>query len=98
MGCNLQSLVICTGMLAGFFASMCESVGDYYACARLVEVRPPSERMVNVGIGMEGIGCLLAGIWGMHCPHSCMRHLCRSSLCMQRPHSQCTASPPISHI
>ena len=51
-------------MLAGFFASIVESVGDYYACARLSGAPVPTKRVVNRGIGMEGIGCLIAGIFG----------------------------------
>lgn len=43
---------------------MVESVGDYYACARLVGAPPPPKHAVNRGIGMEGLGCLLAGAWG----------------------------------
>jgi len=52
------------GMLAGFLASMVESVGDYYACARLSGAPIPDKKTVNRGIGMEGIGCLIAGIFG----------------------------------
>eukprot|EP00667_Euglena_gracilis_P017495 EG_transcript_18457 len=52
------------GMLAGFLASACESIGDYHACARLIEEPAPSEKMINLGIGVEGIGCLLEGMWG----------------------------------
>lgn len=52
------------GMLAGVLASMMESVGDYYACARLSGAPPPPVHAVNRGIGMEGIGCILAGAWG----------------------------------
>ena len=43
---------------------MVESVGDYYACARLSGAPPPPVHAVNRGIGIEGIGCLLAGAWG----------------------------------
>jgi nucleobase transporter 1/2 len=52
------------GMLAGYLASMVESVGDYYACARLAGAPVPTARIVNRGIGTEGIGCLVAGIFG----------------------------------
>lgn len=52
------------GMLAGVLASMIESVGDYYACARLSGAPPPPTHAVNRGIGMEGIACILAGAWG----------------------------------
>lgn len=50
------------GMLAGFLASMIESVGDYYACARIAEGPVPTEKMISRGIGAEGLGCLIAGI------------------------------------
>lgn len=43
---------------------MVESVGDYYACARLVGAPPPPRHAINRGIGIEGLGCLLAGAWG----------------------------------
>ncbi|XP_071491350.1 solute carrier family 23 member 1-like isoform X2 [Diadema antillarum] len=52
------------GMLAGVLASMLESVGDYYACARLSGAPPPPPHAINRGIGMEGLGCILAGAWG----------------------------------
>ncbi|XP_042871306.1 solute carrier family 23 member 1-like isoform X2 [Penaeus japonicus] len=52
------------GMLAGVLASMIESVGDYYACARLAGAPPPPTHAVNRGIGIEGLGCILAGLWG----------------------------------
>ncbi|XP_078378704.1 solute carrier family 23 member 2-like [Oculina patagonica] len=52
------------GMLAGVLASIIESVGDYYACARLSGAPPPPKHAINRGIGMEGIGCLLAGAFG----------------------------------
>uniref|UniRef100_F6R532 Solute carrier family 23 member 1-like n=1 Tax=Monodelphis domestica TaxID=13616 RepID=F6R532_MONDO len=52
------------GIIAGVISSMVESVGDYYACARLVGAPPPPKHAINRGIGMEGLGCLLAGAWG----------------------------------
>jgi nucleobase transporter 1/2 len=52
------------GMLAGYLASMVESVGDYYACARLAGAPVPRAKEINRGIGMEGVGCLVAGIMG----------------------------------
>ncbi|XP_018423391.1 PREDICTED: solute carrier family 23 member 1-like [Nanorana parkeri] len=52
------------GILAGVVSSMVESVGDYHACARLSGAPPPPKHAINRGIGIEGIGCLLAGAWG----------------------------------
>ena len=52
------------GMLAGVIASAIESIGDYYACARLAGAPPPPTHAINRGIGTEGLGCILAGMWG----------------------------------
>ncbi|MCP4691859.1 MAG: xanthine permease, partial [Desulfobacterales bacterium] len=46
------------GMLAGYLASMIESIGDYYACARIAEAPVPTGRMISKGLGAEGLGCL----------------------------------------
>jgi nucleobase transporter 1/2 len=51
------------GMLAGFLASMIESVGDYYSCARISEAPVPTEKMISKGLGAEGLGCLVASIF-----------------------------------
>lgn len=51
-------------MMAGVLASTVESIGDYYACARVSGAPPPPKHAVNRGIGMEGLGCILAGFWG----------------------------------
>ena len=51
-------------MFAGILAGMVESIGDYYACARLSGAPPPPDHAINRGILIEGIGCVLAGIWG----------------------------------
>ncbi|MCA9671795.1 MAG: purine/pyrimidine permease [Myxococcales bacterium] len=50
--------------LAGYLSSIVESVGDYYACARLAGAGIPTKQMINRGIGMEGVGCLVAGAFG----------------------------------
>jgi nucleobase transporter 1/2 len=50
------------GMLAGYLASMIESIGDYYACARIAEGPVPTGKMISRGLGAEGLGCLVAGI------------------------------------
>ncbi len=52
------------GMLAGYAASMIESVGDYMAAARLSGAPTPTKKVISRGIGMEGVGCLVAGIFG----------------------------------
>jgi nucleobase transporter 1/2 len=52
------------GIIAAVIASIIESVGDYYACARISGAPPPPTHAINRGIGMEGIGCLIAGAVG----------------------------------
>ncbi|XP_061563235.1 solute carrier family 23 member 1-like isoform X1 [Cololabis saira] len=52
------------GILAGIIVSMAESVGDYYACARLSGAPPPPKHAISRGIGIEGLGSLLAGAFG----------------------------------
>jgi xanthine/uracil permease len=51
-------------VLAGYMASMIESFGDYYAVAAAAGEPPPTARQVNRGIGAEGIGCFLSGLFG----------------------------------
>ncbi|XP_078272603.1 xan_ur_permease domain-containing protein [Rhinoraja longicauda] len=63
-GMPTVSLAGTFGILAGVVSSMVESVGDYHACARLCGAPLPPREAINRGIGIEGIGCLLAGAWG----------------------------------
>jgi len=63
-GTPVFGMAALVGMLAGYVASMVESVGDYYACARLAGAKVPDRATINRGIGMEGLGCLIAGIFG----------------------------------
>ena len=52
------------GIFAGVVASMIESMGDYFAVARIAGVGAPSEKRINHGIGMEGVGNVIAGVMG----------------------------------
>ncbi|ELT95871.1 hypothetical protein CAPTEDRAFT_174658 [Capitella teleta] len=52
------------GLLAGLMASTVESVGDYYACARLAGAPPPPVHAINRGIAVEGLGSIFAGAVG----------------------------------
>jgi len=63
-GAPTVSVAAVLGMLAGVLASVVESVGDYFACARLAGAPPPPRHALNRGIGVEGVGCMLAGLWG----------------------------------
>jgi len=58
------TLAGCVGMLAGTIASIFESMGDYYACAKISKIPPPPAHALNRGIMMEGFGCILAALMG----------------------------------
>jgi len=51
-------------MLSGSFASMLESIGDYYSLADICGLQTPPRHAINRGIAMEGIGCILSGVCG----------------------------------
>ncbi|XP_028998042.1 solute carrier family 23 member 1-like [Betta splendens] len=63
-GTPTVSLAGVFGVMAGIICSMAESVGDYHACARLSGAPRPPRHAINRGIGVEGLGCLLAGAFG----------------------------------
>ncbi|XP_046396215.1 solute carrier family 23 member 1 [Ischnura elegans] len=63
-GLPTASAAAVVGMLAGVISGSIESVGDYYACAKFCAVPPPPMHAVNRGIGTEGVGCLIGGLWG----------------------------------
>ncbi|XP_039637038.1 solute carrier family 23 member 1-like isoform X2 [Perca fluviatilis] len=63
-GMPTVSLAGVFGMMAGIICSMAESVGDYHACARLSGAPPPPKHAISRGIGVEGLGSLLAGAFG----------------------------------
>ncbi|KAM6965677.1 solute carrier family 23 member 2 [Aplochiton taeniatus] len=52
------------GMFSAVVASIIESIGDYYACARLSCAPPPPIHAINRGIFMEGVACVLDGLFG----------------------------------
>ncbi|MEO0509019.1 MAG: solute carrier family 23 protein [Verrucomicrobiota bacterium] len=63
-GMPIFGVAAIVGMLSGYIASMIESTGDYFAAARMAKAPTPDSKTVNRGIGFEGIGCLVAGIFG----------------------------------
>ncbi|XP_041661502.1 solute carrier family 23 member 1-like isoform X1 [Cheilinus undulatus] len=63
-GLPTVSLAGVMGIMAGIICSMAESVGDYHTCAKLSGAPPPPKHAINRGIGVEGLGCLLAGAFG----------------------------------
>lgn len=58
-GLPTVSLAGVFGMLAGVMASMIESVGDYYASARLSGAPPPPVHAVNRGKFKDNTVCTL---------------------------------------
>ncbi|KAL5246675.1 hypothetical protein ACHWQZ_G018778 [Mnemiopsis leidyi] len=52
------------GFLAAILAGAIESIGDYFACAKLAGAPPPPKYALNRGILLEGVGCFLAGACG----------------------------------
>lgn len=52
------------GMLAGVLACTVESLGYYPTIAKMSGAPPPPIHAINRGIGTEGLGTVLAGIWG----------------------------------
>ncbi|MEM6853714.1 MAG: solute carrier family 23 protein [Planctomycetota bacterium] len=53
-------------VLAGYLASMIESFGDYHACKNVAhpQGKDPTSAEVSRGIGCEGVGCALTGMFG----------------------------------
>ncbi|MEO2047256.1 MAG: solute carrier family 23 protein [Pirellulales bacterium] len=58
------SLSALVAVLAGYLASMIESFGDYHACKNMAGGGDPTPQEISRGIGMEGLGCALTGIFG----------------------------------
>jgi uracil-xanthine permease len=55
-------IALVLAMMAAYLASMIESIGDYYAVARISEAPTPTASMISKGLGTEGIGCFIAGL------------------------------------
>ncbi|XP_057494293.1 nucleobase-ascorbate transporter 2-like isoform X1 [Actinidia eriantha] len=52
------------GMMAAVFVSLIESTGAYKAASRLASATPPPAHVLSRGIGWQGIGILLDGLFG----------------------------------
>lgn len=63
-GTPLLDLGFFVAILAAYLASTIESFGDYHAISRLVGIGDPSKKVINRGIGAEGVGCFITGIFG----------------------------------
>ena len=57
-------LAFIVAVLAGYLASMIESFGDYHACSHMAGGGDPTEEQISRGIGFEGVGCALTGLFG----------------------------------
>ena len=55
------SAIAIGAMLAGFFAVMIESIGDYHSCSYSCGLEDPDEKTIARGIGAEGLCCALSG-------------------------------------
>ena len=51
-------------LLAGFFACMIESIGDYHSVSYASGVSDPDSETISRGIGAEGLCCALSGVLG----------------------------------
>ena len=63
-GTPLFDLGFFVAILAAYLASMIESFGDYHAISRIATGRDPDSKTINRGIGAEGIGCFITGLFG----------------------------------
>ncbi|KAL9893590.1 solute carrier family 23 member 1 isoform 1-T1 [Glossina fuscipes fuscipes] len=52
------------GMLAGVLACTVESLSYYPTVSQMAGAQPPPLHAINRGIGTEGLGTVLAGLWG----------------------------------
>ncbi len=51
-------------ILAAYLASIIESIGDYHAISYMSGSGDPTRKQLSRGIGAEGIGCFLTGVFG----------------------------------
>ena len=58
------SVMAITALLAGFFATMIESIGDYHSVSYASGVADPDTATISRGIGAEGMCCALSGLFG----------------------------------
>uniref|UniRef100_A0A2S2QYL4 Solute carrier family 23 member 1 n=1 Tax=Sipha flava TaxID=143950 RepID=A0A2S2QYL4_9HEMI len=59
------SLTSIMAMLPALFISIVESVGNFYTCAKIANLKTPPANVVNRGIGVQGISSILAGFLGI---------------------------------
>ncbi|CAI2351052.1 unnamed protein product [Caenorhabditis sp. 36 PRJEB53466] len=59
------SLALVCGFMASCLAAMIESIGDYNLCAKISKQSRPPPSNTNRAFVVEGIGCILAALWGV---------------------------------
>ncbi|KAJ8316851.1 LOW QUALITY PROTEIN: hypothetical protein KUTeg_004755, partial [Tegillarca granosa] len=67
-GTSKFSVAIFVSFMSATIVSIIDSVGDYYACARMSRVPAPPIHAVNRGLFIEGFSSALAGVFG--CGHA----------------------------
>ncbi len=63
-GTPLFDFTFFIAIMAAYLASTIESFGDYHAISRIAGAGDPDAKTINRGIGAEGIGCALTGVFG----------------------------------
>ncbi|MEM6504887.1 MAG: solute carrier family 23 protein [Planctomycetota bacterium] len=63
-GMPLFEVGFIVAVLAGYLASMIESFGDYHAVKQMAGEGDPTPKEISRGIGCEGVGCALTGVFG----------------------------------
>ena len=63
-GSPLFSYSALIGFLIATFVSILDSIGDYYAAAKMCQVPPPPRHAINRGIAIEGFCSMLSGFYG----------------------------------
>ena len=58
------SMLAFGALIAGFFAVMIESIGDYHSVSYASNLDDPDEATISRGIGAEGLCCALSGVFG----------------------------------
>ncbi|KAJ8047237.1 Solute carrier family 23 member 1 [Holothuria leucospilota] len=58
---NIAAII---GTFSAVVVSILDSVGDYHACSQVAHVPTPPDHAINRGIGVEGVGGLMASVWG----------------------------------
>jgi len=53
-----------TAIIAAYTSSIIESIGDYHSISYASGLKDPSAKTISLGIGAEGLGCIISGMMG----------------------------------